>query len=298
MRTFALHVSRFKTLIIFIGAVLALSTYLHGNRWVLLAALFMIVAGFALMLVHPARLAPQCFAGRPLNAPAADDAHADGAPRSIQAPVRGSWVPVHSPADKVPSHGVDAYGQTYAIDLVHHTDEEDDWSGVHAWPPARRAGTFSGFGQPIFAPADGEVVRVAGWHRDHWSRNSWIALPFMMVEAMVRELGGPGFIIGNHVILDLGDGTYAAFAHLKRGSIKVKPGQRVRVGEHIADCGNSGNTSEPHLHFQLMDRPRPMIANGVPFAFERYEVDGEEQRGVPGGHRPFTVPTTDHAPAP
>ncbi|MFG2001186.1 peptidoglycan DD-metalloendopeptidase family protein [Spirillospora sp. NPDC048911] len=350
MRTLAPHLARFKTLIVLLGVLLALSTYVHGSGQVMLAGMLLIAAGFALMLVHPPRLTTDAFKSTPLNAPPTpnnrpippepptlhkppppdnppapgepstpgeapvrakppapgeapvrakppwlgevpvrDEPTAPAEPRAVQAPVRGRWVPVHSPADKVPSHGVDAYGQTYAIDLVHHEDEEHDWSAVRAWPPARRAAAFSGFGRPVYAPADGEVVRVSGRHRDHWSRNSWFALPYMVVEGMLRELGGPGFILGNHVILDLGDGTYAAFAHLKRGSIKVRPGQRVRAGDHLADCGNSGNTSEPHLHFQLMDRARPMIANGVPFVFEHYETGGEHHRGVPGGQRPFTA---------
>ncbi|GAA2590951.1 M23 family metallopeptidase [Actinomadura fulvescens] len=275
MRSFILRAARFKTLMVLLGAVISLSTFLHDVGWVLLGGLVVMVAGFALMTVKPSRTGPEAFRGRPAGTTAA------AGPRPVQAPVRGRWIAVNSPADKVPSHGVDAYGQTYAVDLVHH-DEDDEWSAMRAWPPARRAGAFSGFGKPIFAPADGEVVRASGWRRDHWSRNSWITLPFMMIEGMLRELGGPGFILGNHVILDLGDGTYAAFAHLKRGSIKVRRGQRVRAGEHLADCGNSGNTSEPHLHFQLMDRPSPIVANGVPFVFDRYEAaDGEEHRGVP-----------------
>ncbi|KAB2349162.1 M23 family metallopeptidase [Actinomadura rudentiformis] len=278
---------------ILLGAVLGLSLFLHDAWWVMVAALLLFVTGYGLMAVNPSRIGPEAFRGRPASAPVTA-----GEPRAVQAPVRGRWVPVNSPADKVPSHGVDAYGQTYAIDLVHHEDEESDWSGMRAWPPARRPVSFPGFGQPVFAPADGTVVRTSGWQRDHWSRNSWITLPYLIIEGLLRELGGSRLIIGNHVILDLGDGTYAAFAHLKRGSIRVRRGQRVRAGEHIADCGNSGNTSEPHLHFQLMDQPRPLIANGAPFVFERYEVGGEEQRGVPGCGHPFTVVTTDRTTAP
>ena len=62
----------------------------------------------------------------------------------------------------------------------------------------------------------------------------------------------------------IGAGQYAAYAHLRRGSVLVRPGDRVYRGQIIAECGNSGNTSEPHLHFQLMDRRRPALAAGVP----------------------------------
>ena len=67
------------------------------------------------------------------------------------------------------------------------------------------------------------------------------------------------------MIIDLGDGTYAALAHLRRRSIRVRPGQHVGVGDQIAECGNSGNTTEPHLHFQLMDHHRIAVAAGLPF---------------------------------
>ena len=72
---------------------------------------------------------------------------APGEPVEVSPPVRGRWVAVNSPADRVPSHGVHAYGQTYAIDLVHHPDTEREWQGVRAaWPPTRRPERFPGFG--------------------------------------------------------------------------------------------------------------------------------------------------------
>ena len=63
----------------------------------------------------------------------------------------------------------------------------------------------------------------------------------------------------------------------------VRAGQAVRQGEVIGRCGNSGNSSEPHVHFQLMDRARPLIAAGLPFVFERVRIKGKTEReGVPG----------------
>ena len=136
----------------------------------------------------------------------------------------------------------------------------------------RRPETFPGFGQPIFAPADGRVVRTRAWWRDHWSRNSWPALLYLFLEGSVRELLGPSGLLGNHVVVDLGDGTYAALAHLKRRSIKVTKGQAVRAGQQLAECGNSGNSSEPHIHFQLMDTSRTAFAAGLPFRFAGYDM--------------------------
>jgi murein DD-endopeptidase MepM/ murein hydrolase activator NlpD len=90
---------------------------------------------------------------------------------------------------------------------------------------------------------------------------------YLIAEGTVRELLGPGRILGNHLVLDLGDGVYAALAHLRRGSLRVRPGDRVTAGQQLAACGNSGNSTEPHLHFQLMDHPSVLLAAGLPMRF-------------------------------
>ncbi|HEU5161085.1 MAG TPA: M23 family metallopeptidase [Streptosporangiaceae bacterium] len=211
-------------------------------------------------------------------------------PIVVRPPVLGRWLAVNSPADRVPSHGVHAYAQSYAIDLVRLEDDGGGpWKALRAWPPARRARRFAGFGAPVYAVAGGVVVKAAGRQRDHWSRNSWPGLLFLFIEGSIREVLGPRFLFGNHVIVDMGDGVYAAYAHLRRGSVRVRPGQRVSAGERLAECGNSGNSSEPHLHFQLMDRRNVLVAAGLPFAFDRYEIDGGVATGVPAGRRPFIV---------
>jgi len=89
----------------------------------------------------------------------------------------------------------------------------------------------------------------------------------LVAEGMVRELLGPGRILGNHVVLDLGGGVFAALAHLRRGSLLVRRGDRVAAGQQLAECGNSGNSTEPHLHFQLMDHPSVLQAAGLPLRF-------------------------------
>jgi murein DD-endopeptidase MepM/ murein hydrolase activator NlpD len=97
-------------------------------------------------------------------------------------------------------------------------------------------------------------------------------------------------VLGNHVVLDLGKGVYAVLAHLQRGSVSVSPGQRVRRGEVIGRCGNSGNSTEPHLHFQLQDHRVPLIAAGVPFTFEGVPVPAnEEALEVPAAGRARSV---------
>lgn len=217
----------------------------------------------------------------------------DGTPITVTPPVRGRWIAINSPATRVPSHGTRELGQAFAIDLVHVPDESVSWKAIHGWPPARHPRTFAGFGRPILAPADGLVVAASGWQRDHWSRNSALGLVYLVAEMLLRSVSsliGGHFVLGNHVILDLGNGTYAALAHLKRGSITVRRGGHVKAGDEIARCGNSGNTSEPHLHFQLMDHRWPALAVGLPFAFDAYEAGGRAGSGVPPANRPFTIP--------
>ncbi|MFG3507168.1 M23 family metallopeptidase [Streptomyces sp. NPDC047821] len=200
----------------------------------------------------------------------------------VDPPVAGVWSALNSPADKVPSHGTHGLGQTYAIDIVAESETRPRPSFAALWPVARRNSAFPAFGAPLLAAGDATVVHADDRLRDHLSRNSLPALPyFLLVEGVFRSLGGPRHIIGNHVVLDLGDGVYALYAHLERGSLLVRAGDRVTAGQPIARCGNSGNSTEPHLHFQLMDGPDPRTARGVPFTWRGV--------GVPAGGDTFTV---------
>lgn len=197
-------------------------------------------------------------------------------------PVTGRWVALNSPADKVPSHGTHGYGQTYAIDVVAEPAEGGRPSFRWLWPVARPNRDFPAFDAPLVAVADGTVVHASDGQRDHLSRNSGPALAYLMlVEASVRDMAGPRRIFGNHIVLDLGDGTYAAYAHLRHGSLRVGAGDTVREGQVIARCGNSGNSTEPHVHFQLMDHPDLDVARGVPFTWRGI--------GVPANGSAFTA---------
>lgn len=224
----------------------------------------------------------------------------------VEPPVTGRWTALNSPADKVPSHGVHAYGQTYAIDIVSDPVGRDDSAagpgpgpgreGEAAlsrprfrklWPVARRNHHFPAFGAPLLAVADGTVVHASHGRRDHLSRNSFPALVYLLlVEASVRDVLGAGAIVGNHVVLDLGDGTYAMYGHLRHGSLRVRAGEAVRAGQPLAECGNSGNSTEPHVHFQLMDDPDLDVAAGIPFTWRGI--------GVPANGEAFTVGTAVH----
>ncbi|MBS0378977.1 MAG: M23 family metallopeptidase [Proteobacteria bacterium] len=85
---------------------------------------------------------------------------------------------------------------------------------------------------------------------------------------------------GNFVILDLGGGRFALYAHMIKGSVTVAAGARVQPGQQIGRVGNSGNTQAPHLHFQLMDGPSALAANGLPYLFRSYTVTAEDRAGT------------------
>ncbi|MFF7793825.1 peptidoglycan DD-metalloendopeptidase family protein [Streptomyces sp. NPDC007991] len=221
---------------------------------------------------------------------APDSPRAAREPVEVQPPVTGRWTALNSPADRTPSHGTHAYGQTYAIDVVAEPEPGARPGFSRLWPLARRNSAFPAYGAPLLAVADGTVVRAADGQRDHLSRTSPLALLYLMVlEASVRDLSGAGRVVGNHVVLDLGNGTYALYAHLQRGSLTVREGDRVTAGQQLARCGNSGNSTEPHLHFQLMDGPDLDIARGIPFTWRGI--------GVPRNGETFETPATASQPA-
>ncbi|MGP3753898.1 M23 family metallopeptidase [Streptomyces sp. IBSNAI001] len=216
-------------------------------------------------------------------------------------PVAGRWSAINSPADRVPSHGVHTYGQTYAIDIVaegpegaeepERAEEQKATGGAAGrpafawlWPLARRPEAFPAFGAPLFAVADAKVVTADDTQRDHLSRNSLLGLAYLLLaEGELRGLAGAHRVFGNRVVLDLGDGTYAAYAHVRRGSLQVRAGDTVRAGQRIARCGNSGNSTEPHVHFQLMDHPDLDRARGVPFRWRGVGVPANGEAFTAGG---------------
>ncbi|MFJ2771703.1 M23 family metallopeptidase [Streptomyces sp. NPDC087300] len=205
------------------------------------------------------------------------------APVEVAPPVTGRWSALNSPADKVPSHGTRGYGQAYAIDVVAEPDEEPRRPAfAWLWPVMRGNRDFPAFGAPLLAVADATVVHAEDGQRDHLSRNSLAGFLYLfVVEGFGRSLGGARRIVGNHVILDLGEGTYAAYAHVRRGSLKVRAGDKVVAGQELGGCGNSGNSTEPHVHFQLMDGPDLDTARGVPFIWRGV--------GVPANGEVFTA---------
>jgi hypothetical protein len=152
--------------------------------------------------------------------------------------------------------------QRYAIDWMRLNRNnrlvEGDPSRVENWVD---------YGSPVYAVASGTVVEVLDGLPDQ--------PPGQLPDPLTITLET---VDGNHVILDLGNGVYAFYAHLKHGSVLVEEGDRVVAGQQIGNLGNSGNTSAPHLHLHLMTAPSAIAADGIPYAFERFWVQGSLDR--------------------
>ena len=159
-----------------------------------------------------------------------------------------------------PSQSVLAQNGTYvtpeifAIDWIRLVDGRlytGDGKQNSDWPD---------YGAPLYAVADGTVVSTVD------------NLPDIPPRA-APKLRGPQDYGGNHVAIKIGPHRYAFYAHLQPGSLRVRRGQRVRTGQIIGVLGNSGNTTAPHLHFGIQDRP-DALSKSEPFEIDRFTLQG------------------------
>ncbi|HEX6234551.1 MAG TPA: M23 family metallopeptidase [Jiangellaceae bacterium] len=210
---------------------------------------------------------------------------------TLTLPFTDRWLVQNSPARRVPSHGTDVLGQRYAIDFVgvddrHRTAPSRDWRTFLATEPPDR---FFAYGRPILAPADGVVAQAHDGESDHEARRSQLALvPYALGQAS-RLRQGVDAVAGNHLVIAHRDSeVFIALVHLRAGSLRVGVGDEVSVGEQIAECGNSGNSTQPHVHVQVMDSTDLAVARGVPMVFRDFR---EWPRGSKQYHdRAFGIP--------
>jgi murein DD-endopeptidase MepM/ murein hydrolase activator NlpD len=182
----------------------------------------------------------------------------------LRLPVNGEWYVYWGGASEAENFHVRTVSQQRATDLV-MTDAQGQ---THKGFGLANADYYS-FGQNVMAPADGSIVTVVSGVPDN-----------------TPGIPNPYNALGNMIIEKVSDNTYAVFGHLQAGSITVKPGDTVRTGQVIAKVGNSGNVTEPFLHFHLQNTPTQQEATGFSPYFTGVKVVRGTQTTTPAEYTP------------
>jgi len=151
------------------------------------------------------------------------------------------------------------FAQRFAIDWM-RLDEagrlvNGNSADVHSWVS---------YDSDVLAVADARVVKTERTLDDQ--------VPGSLPDPKTITLAN---VDGNYIVLDLGNRVFAFYAHLRRNSISVSPGEHVKRGQVLAKLGNTGNTSAPHLHFHLIDGTSTLGSNGIPYVIDTFEYAGE-----------------------
>jgi hypothetical protein len=212
-------------------------------------------------------------------------------PIIVEFPLRGEWLSPNTPGIKIPSHGTDQLGTRYAYDFIQVDWERKGWPAYRVSLPQYlifgvSINEYYCWGQEVYAPCDGIIVQAADGYEERERTNllSDISNAYKNAHYFDSKKDDIQSVAGNYIIMECGDQVYAALVHLQTGSIQVSVGQSIKKGEVIGRVGHSGNSFAPHLHFQIMDSCDISTANGLPCAFEQYEIfqDGEWKKVVNG----------------
>jgi len=191
----------------------------------------------------------------------------DRAPIIVAAPLRGSdWFAGGA-------NGPDSYhrralmvegghawlAQRYAIDfaMFHMVNGKAfTWKG-----PENQNSSYFCYDQPIYSVAPGKVVEVLDGLPENVPHSGKLAIDLTWQNAG-----------GNHVVIDIGFGLYAFYAHMRPGTVAVKQGDVIAAGQLLGHVGNTGSSSEPHLHFHIIDHPQFLSGQGVPYEFANFST--------------------------
>lgn len=191
-------------------------------------------------------------------------------------PFEGAWVVVNGGVTKESSHSWEINSQRYAYDFILLNHQGKSYVG-----DASKLSSYACYGREVLAPADGVVVEVRSDCKDSNVLGDGKTDPF------VKD------IRGNYVLIRHAEDEFSCLAHLAPGSISVSVGQKVKRKEAIALCGNSGNTSEPHVHFQVQNGKSFYHSAGLPIHFvdiqavEQPQYNVYDSRPIPSVHETF-----------
>ena len=204
--------------------------------------------------------------GRYVDVSAALPVFSGVAKQTYRFPLRGVWYVAAGPSFHTAHRW--AVMEEFALDLVRVGE-----AGLTHRLPGTQFDEYFAYGAEVLAAADGQVVASAGdepedraaMRRPAESEAAYLAR--LQQNQAVRIEKGVRAVIGNFVTIDHGGGEYSLSLHLKPGSVHVVAGDRVRSGQVIGLLGSSGNSTEPHLHFQVCDGPEPLACAGIPVSF-------------------------------
>jgi murein DD-endopeptidase MepM/ murein hydrolase activator NlpD len=184
---------------------------------------------------------------------------------TLRLPFDGQWFVFWGGDTKELNHHHDSLPQRFAFDFV-----MVDKTGTTHQGEGKRNEDYYAFGQPVLAPADGVVTEVISGVRDN--------TPGSM---------NPFSAVGNAVMIQHREHEVSVLAHFQQGSIRVKPGERVKRGQVLGLCGNSGNSSEPHVHFHLQNTPIIQDATGIRCTFDKLTVTKDGKSEAKTGYSPI-----------
>ncbi|MFM1930641.1 MAG: hypothetical protein RL387_1969 [Bacteroidota bacterium] len=170
----------------------------------------------------------------------------------MQLPFKGEWNVTWGGDSKELNYHVESIAQKNAFDILIF-----DKNGSTHQGSGQANEDFYAFGKKLYAPCDGEVVLVVDGVKDNPPGTT-----------------NPIYIPGNTVIIKATNGEYAFLAHFKQNSIVVKQGQKIKSGDLLGQCGNSGNSTEPHIHFHLQNVEDMNIAVGAKCYFDQLKLNG------------------------
>ena len=177
-------------------------------------------------------------------------------------PFKGKWLVANGGIDKTNSHSWYVCNQRYAYDF-YILENEKSFKG-----DGRKVTDYNCYGEPILSPADGIVVEIKNLFND---------TPIPEVQEAICACSD---IRGNYIVIKHSENEYSTIAHIKKDSFCVNVGESVKRGQKIALCGNSGNTSEPHIHFQIQQGKSFLLSASLPISFidiKSISYQGERQ---------------------
>jgi hypothetical protein len=178
---------------------------------------------------------------------------------TLRLPFDGTWKTLWGGRTVRDNYHARARDQRFAYDFVAEA------AGREYRTDGKTNQDYLAFGRPVVAPGSGVVIEARGDLADNRPGEQNEAQP-----------------LGNHVIIDHQNGEFSFVAHLRQDSVRVHTGEVVTAGTPLGECGNSGHSDRPHVHYHLQTTGRFLDGDGLPAQFQRYQADGHSvDRGEP-----------------